>query len=139
MAEQRGYNTNLASEFHVMATLARLGLDPLLTLGNKKSVDIVLHRHGAPGLTVEVKANAKKLDWILGSRPLVAPTHFFVFLGYEGRFEEVTTMPRAWIVPSERLEPLVERAGTSRMHYVRRRRVLSELSDCEGAWDQLTA
>ena len=35
------YNTNLASEFYVLSMLHRLGSDASLTLGNKKSVDIV--------------------------------------------------------------------------------------------------
>ena len=37
---QRGYNTNLASEFYVLSMLYRCGLDASLTLGNKKSVDV---------------------------------------------------------------------------------------------------
>jgi hypothetical protein len=35
-------NTNLASEFFVLSALHRLGLDAVLTLGNKKSVDIAV-------------------------------------------------------------------------------------------------
>ena len=41
-AVQRGYNTNLASEFYVLSMLYRPGLDANLTLGNKKSVDIAV-------------------------------------------------------------------------------------------------
>jgi hypothetical protein len=36
------YNTNLASEFYVLSMLHRFGCDASLTLGNKKSVDIVV-------------------------------------------------------------------------------------------------
>jgi hypothetical protein len=42
VAVQRGYNTNLASEFYVLSMLYRLGFDANLTLGNKKSVDIAV-------------------------------------------------------------------------------------------------
>ena len=35
-----GYNTNLASEFHVLSVLHRLGATANLTLGNKKGVEI---------------------------------------------------------------------------------------------------
>jgi hypothetical protein len=41
MTKRSGYNTNLASEFHVIALLHGLGLEANLTLGNKKAVDIV--------------------------------------------------------------------------------------------------
>lgn len=41
-AMQRGYNTNLASEFYVLSMLYRMGFDANLTLGNKKSVDIAV-------------------------------------------------------------------------------------------------
>jgi len=40
--KQSGYNSNRASEFHVLACLYRLGHDAALTLGNKKSVDIAV-------------------------------------------------------------------------------------------------
>ena len=46
-AMQRGYNTNLASEFYVLSMLYRLGFDANLTLGNKKSVDITVVLAGA--------------------------------------------------------------------------------------------
>ena len=38
------YNTNLAGEFFILSVLYRLGADANLTLGNKKSVDIVVGR-----------------------------------------------------------------------------------------------
>jgi hypothetical protein len=43
------YNTNLASEFHVLSMLHRRGAEASLTVGNKKSVDIaVVLGAGAP-------------------------------------------------------------------------------------------
>ena len=137
MPPQRGYDTNLASEFYVMATLARLGLAPQLTLGNKKAVDIVVPRDRAPALTVEVKANAAPNDWWIGRVPLVAPTHFLLLLNYEGRFGDVTVLPRCWVVPSGRLVPLLEVMKNGTTHYLRYKRAKAELADCEGAWAQL--
>ena len=49
------YETNLASEFYVLSTLHRLGADASLTLGNKKSVDIVVVRKAGDAVTVDVK------------------------------------------------------------------------------------
>jgi hypothetical protein len=50
MAEK--YNTNLAAEFHVLSALHRLGADANLTLGNKKSVDIVVVRGAGDTITL---------------------------------------------------------------------------------------
>jgi hypothetical protein len=52
------YNTNLASEFYVLSMLHRLGYDALLTLGNKKSVDILLVRENDDVITIDVKGLA---------------------------------------------------------------------------------
>ena len=43
-----GYETNLASEFYILSVLHRLGVDATLTLGNKKSVDILVVRQAMP-------------------------------------------------------------------------------------------
>ncbi|MDH5821547.1 hypothetical protein QFW77_00870 [Luteimonas sp. RD2P54] len=53
-----GYNTNLAAEFYVLSTFYRLGTDANLTLGNKKSVDIVVIRGAGDSLTIDVKGLA---------------------------------------------------------------------------------
>jgi hypothetical protein len=49
------YNTNLASEYYVLATLYRLGFDAYITLGNKKSIDIILHLENHNQITIDVK------------------------------------------------------------------------------------
>ena len=51
---EKGDKTNLASEFYVLSMLNRLGYDAYLTLGNKKSIDIVVDR-GGKNIYVEVK------------------------------------------------------------------------------------
>ena len=38
----KSYDTNLASEFYALSALYRPGLDAVLTLGNKKSVDLAV-------------------------------------------------------------------------------------------------
>jgi hypothetical protein len=54
------YNTNLASEFYVLAALHRLGLDAVLTLGNKKSVDLAVVRDAGDSVTVDVKRRKRE-------------------------------------------------------------------------------
>ena len=78
---QRGYNTNLASEFFVLSILYRLGLDANLTLGNKKSVDISVVLGPGRAVTIDVKAVKGKMDWLMGNVPDTAkPNHFVVLV-----------------------------------------------------------
>ncbi|OFX31043.1 MAG: hypothetical protein A2X08_18255 [Bacteroidetes bacterium GWA2_32_17] len=74
-----GYNTNLASEFFVMSTLARLGIDASLSLGNKKTVDIVVMKTDGTYLTIDVKGIAGIDDWIIGDSEIdYSPNHYFL-------------------------------------------------------------
>lgn len=82
---QRGYGTNLASEFYVLSALYRLGLDANLTLGNKKGIDIVVPCSPGKAITIEVKAVAGKNDWLVGKlRLLPREHHHVVLVSYDG-------------------------------------------------------
>jgi hypothetical protein len=135
-AKRPGYNTNLASEFHVMSALWRLGLDANLTLGNKKAVDIVVVRAAGDAVTIDVKAVAGKTDWLAGSAATIEPRrgHFVVLLTYEGRLEDLETVPRAWVLPHRDYLGLVKTASTGTMCYVSRKQVLTEMQRFENAW-----
>jgi len=52
------YNTNLAAEFWVLSALYRFGVEAHLTLGNKKSVDILIVCNSKTICTVNVKGLA---------------------------------------------------------------------------------
>jgi hypothetical protein len=123
--KRSGYNTNLASEFHVLSLLHRRGLDANLTLGNKKAVDIVVVRHAGDTVTIDVKAVAGKVDWITGNVPDVPkPNHFVVLLTYDGKFEDIHFVPRAWVLPHEHLLRHVKSAkAPSTMKFVSRSEV----------------
>ncbi len=41
---EKSQNTNLASEYYVLSMLYRIGANAYLTLGNKKSVDIIVEK-----------------------------------------------------------------------------------------------
>ena len=138
---QRGYNTNLASEFFVLSILYRLGLDASLTLGNKKSVDISVVLGPGRAVTIDVKAVKGKMDWLMGNVPDTAkPNHFVVLVSYEGQFDDATHAPRCWILRHADVLPLIKTAGgTGAMRYLSRKRVLDEFSAHEGGWDLLSA
>jgi hypothetical protein len=98
------YNTNLASEFHVLSVLHRLGLDAMLTLGNKKMVDIVVTSDEGELITIDVKGIAKKYDWPADNiRAPKRGKHFIILVSYEGQIEDPTFMPNVWIIPYNKI------------------------------------
>jgi hypothetical protein len=106
---QRGYNTNLASEFFVLSMLYRLGLDASLTLGNKKRVDISVVLDAGKAITIDVKAVAGKNDWLMGGVPeSPKPNHYVILVSFEGRFRDATQLPRCWVLRHDEVLPLGE-------------------------------
>lgn len=95
-----GYNTNLASEFHVLSVLHRLGVDATLTLGNKKSVDIAVIKGAGRSITVDVKGLAGRTSWPVDNVKAVKPGHFLVFVCYLGKISDPEVQPEVWVVPS---------------------------------------
>lgn len=80
-----GYDTNLAAEFYVLSILHRLGADATLTLGNKKSVDIVVVREAGDAVTIDVKGVSRQYDWPADNvRAGLEGRHFLVLVSFEG-------------------------------------------------------
>lgn len=101
-----GYNTNLAAEFHVLSILYRLGLNANLTLGNKKSVDIVVVLDRGAAVTVDVKGLAGNTSWPVDKVGAGSPGHYVVFVGYAGRIADPRAAPEVYVVPSQQLTDL---------------------------------
>jgi len=133
---QRGYNTNLASEFYVLSVLYRLGLEANLTLGNKKSVDIVVACAPGVAFTIEVKSVAGKNDWLVGSLAK-RDHHYVVLVSYEGKFDDLNALPMVWVYPSHAVMPLVKTSKTGSAHYISRREVHDTGSRYLHGWQQL--
>lgn len=135
---QRGYLTNLASEFYILSLLSRLGLDASLTLGNKKQIDIVVVNDEGNSITIDVKAVASKNDWILGnSTPKASENHFIFLVGYEGNFKDPNTLPRVWIIPSNELHKHILITDSSKMHFISRKTFIENGKHFENAWHLL--
>lgn len=136
--KQRGYATNLASEFFVLSALYRLGLDANLTLGNKKGVDIVVACGPGQAFTIEVKAVAGKNDWLVGKLGLTPREHHYVVLVcYEAAFEEPDEAPRVWIFKHDDIVPLIRDSKTGSARYISRKQVREEWSQHAQNWDLL--
>ena len=128
------YNTNLAAEFYVLSMLHRLGVDASLTLGNKKSVDIVLVREAGDAVTIDVKGLAGKTSWPVDNVKKRAEDHFLVFVSFLGRIADHTATPEVYIVPSTRIDPLIYHSPNGNRHVVQISRMRNEGQEFRDAW-----
>ena len=130
------YNTNLAGEFWVLAALNRLGIEAQLTLGNKKSVDILVIQNSTI-YTLDVKALADRYDWPADNiRVLDNPNHVYVFLTFDGKIGDPQTNPSVWIIPSDRLRPFIKRFATRSV--VSRSLLMNNGGEYRDNWKYLT-
>ena len=131
-----GYNTNLASEFHVLSVLHRLGADACLTLGNKKGVDIFLIRDTGESVMVEVKGVAGKFDWPADNiLPQEGRLHFIVLVSYEDRIHDPSTIPSVWVVPNSAISTFIKQYKGRCV--VSRSKVLQEGVAFKDGWQSL--
>lgn len=131
------YNTNLASEFYVLSMLHRLGCDASLTLGNKKSVDIIVVRESGDVITVDVKGLAGKTSWPVDNVKKVAKDHFLVFVSFLGKIADHSVPPEVYVVPSERLAPLVYHSPNGKRHVLQLSRMRKDGTAFRDAWSLL--
>ena len=129
------YNTNLASEFYVLSMLHRFGCDASLTLGNKKSVDIVVVRESGDVATIDVKGLAGTTSWPVDNVKKVADDHFLVFVSFLGKISDYTVVPEVFVVPSKQLEPLVYHSPNGKRHVLQLSRMRKEGKQFRDAWE----
>ncbi len=130
---EKSYNTNLASEFYVLSALHRLGLDAVLTLGNKKSVDLAVVRVAGDSVTVDVKGLAGRTSWPVDNLKLSKSSHFLVFVCYYGKIGQIEASPEIWIVPSAKLAPFIYHAPGGRK-VIQRSTLLKDAGKFKDAW-----
>jgi len=131
-----GYNTNLASEFHVLSVLHRLGAEACLTLGNKKGVDIFLIRDTGASVMVEVKGVAGKFDWPADNiLPQEGRLHFVVLVSYEGRIHDPSAAPSVWVISGEVIGTFMKQYEGRRV--VSRAKLLKEGGMFKNGWQSL--
>jgi len=105
----KSYNTNLASEYYILATLYRLGFDAYITLGNKKSIDIILNLNDEKQITIDVKGLQGTTLFPLDNHDeaLSKPFHFVVFLSFKNKIADPTVVPEIYIVPYDKAKDLM--------------------------------
>ena len=110
-SNSKSYNTNLASEFYVLSILYRNQIEAYLTLGNKKSVDILVRRKNGQNISIDVKG-AITGDWLLGNKPLIVKeNHYIVLVHFGNKIERVDVTPRIYVIPSNLIHPFVKNGG----------------------------
>ena len=128
------YNTNLASEFHVLSIMNRLGINAVLTLGNKKMVDIVVTSEKGDVITIDVKGLAKKYDWPADNiRKPNDSKHFIVLVSFEGQIDDPTFTPKAWVIPYDKIRYFIKQYKTRKN--VSRALITSRGDKYLNAWD----
>lgn len=105
MAERKsGHATGMAGEFFVMERLFRLGHEPALTLGNAKSIDIIVRTKSGMLKTISVKSIRGGGKWPVNKNNISDEKHMlFVFLFYK-TFENMTTDPEVWVMQASDVE-----------------------------------
>lgn len=92
-------NTNLASEYYVLSMLYRIGANAYLTLGNKKSVDILVEKKDKT-LTIDVKGLKGTTSFPIDNWDKKTKNHFLVFVTFLNKMNNPLTVPETYIVPS---------------------------------------
>jgi hypothetical protein len=105
---KNSYNTNLASEYLILSNLNRLGLDAYITLGNKKSIDIIV-KNETRTITIDVKGLSGTTLFPLDNFKENSKNHFIVFVSYLNKISDCKCSPEIHIVPSTKIESLMYR------------------------------
>lgn len=96
--KNNGHQTGIASEYLVLSMLYRLGAKAYLTLGNEKSVDIRIAKEDGNWISIDVKS-VRGCDSIPVGNAIANDNHYFVFVIYNKKFNDVSVSPDFYIVP----------------------------------------
>lgn len=136
-SKKSGYDTNLAAEFYVLSILHRLGISATLTLGNKKSVDIVVTRDAGDAVTIDVKGLAGTSNWPVDNLREGGKKHFIAFVTFLGKISDPSVAPEVYIVPSDQVSSLVYRNPAGNRRVIQLGRARKEWAQYKDAWDLL--
>lgn len=102
-----GYDTGAASEFLVLSCLFRLGVNAFISLGNKKSIDIIIKAKNGLSLSVDVKS-VQGYSSVVINNVKALPNHFIVVVIYKNRFSTPSILPDFYIIPSDKIAKLAK-------------------------------
>ncbi len=140
MKKNTKYNTNLASEYYVLATLYRFGFDAYITLGNKKSIDIILNLNGEKQITIDVKGLQGKTLFPLDNLDEFSekPNHYIVFLSFLDKIDKPEITPEIYVVPHNDIKNLMYSNPSQTRKGVNLSNLRAHQGQYENRWDLLT-
>ena len=131
------YDTNLAAEFYVLSVMHRLGMSATLTLGNKKSVDIVIARDAGDALTVDVKGLAGTTNWPVDNLKEGRKRHFIVFVTFLGKINDPSVLPEVYVVPSEKVSAVIYQNPAGNRRVIQLGRARKVWAEFKNNWELL--
>lgn len=93
------FNTGIAAEYFILSQLYRMGVEAYISQGNKKAIDIRIIKNDSVSISVDVKA-VRGYSSLVVNNVVKKENHFIVFVVYNGKFENINTVPEIFIVPS---------------------------------------
>ncbi|CAD5269116.1 conserved hypothetical protein [Alteromonas sp. 38] len=94
------FNTGIAAEYFILSQLYRRGVEAYVSQGNKKAIDIRVVLENEKAISIDVKAVRGYSSLVVNN---VVPTenHFWVFVIYNNKFEDLNVSPDVFVVPSD--------------------------------------
>ena len=129
---QKGYHTNLATEFYVLSVLHRLEIDASLTLSNRKGIDIIVLGSQGEMISVEVKGSKGTTGWWVNNVETREKGHYIIFVTYKNKMDELEELPECWVIPSKELDKFIRPNPNNKI--VGRERLTKYGSDYRNAW-----
>lgn len=136
MADKRrsGHATGRAGEFFVMEKLFRLGHEPALTMGNARSIDILVRKSDGALREISVKAVRGGGKWGVSSDDESAcKNRIYVLLIYRD-FDNVNGAVEVFVVPAPKLQALKAPWFKVQGVYYSDKQVLAVLNKYRDAW-----
>lgn len=133
-----GHATGMAGEFFTMERLFRLGHEPALTLGNAKSIDIIVRTKSGNLTTVSVKSVRGGGKWPVGTENYSRRKDLvFVFLLYR-HFDNPKEDPCVWVMPAPDVERQKRRwLVGSAVYYQHKELAAPKLAKFRDAWEHI--
>lgn len=82
-------------------------------MGNKKKVDIRVIRENGSTISIDVKS-VRAYSSLFVNNVKYKPNHFMIFMIYNNKFDDLSTEPDIFIVPSIQLPYLIETFGVEK-------------------------
>jgi hypothetical protein len=118
---EKGQKTNLASEFYILSMFYRMGINAHLTLGNKKSVDIVIEKENTV-ITIDVKGMIGKTLFPMDNWIKEDTNHYLIFVSYLGKIDDYSVIPEVYIVPSKDINKVQKQLEDKPLLYINQKK-----------------